>query len=261
MSLHGRVTGFQGPESGQDMDDIKGRTVVITGATGALGSHLCSLFAERGAAVHAIGGPEHAFPDGLAVAGTFRTDLGKAEGRASVISYLDEAAPDASVFINCAARGGTVRASELDSDELQSMLSLNTVAPFAIGRAAAERLKKARRTGSVINISSLLATRGLPGSLCYSASKAALDQVTRSMALEYGRHGIRFNSIAAGWFSSAMADGIVSGPAGGILRQRNPMRRFAEPSDFDGVVLLLASDSSAYINGAVIPVDGGQYLV
>ena len=112
--------------------------------------------------------------------------------------------------------------------------------------------------GTIINMSSILGGKAMTGTSVYSATKAGVAQMTRSMAHELGPLGIRVNAIAPGWFETRMTANFLTDPAKSYLKGVNPLRRLGQPGDLDGVALLLASDAGSYINGTVITVDGGQ---
>lgn len=248
--------------------DITGKTVLITGGSSGFGLEAVRLFLAHGARV-------------VSVSRTFDADTADAEGRRlsdhnafSTIEF-DLTAPGAigqtfertsvifgtpDIVINNAGTSLMERAEDVTMENWDAVMRINLDAAFEVAQTAARAMKASGNGGSIINVSSILAERGLPGSSVYSMSKAALNQMTRAMALEWGRHGIRVNAISPGWFASQMSEKIMSGPGGEILRQKNPLRRFGGPRDFDGVLLLLASEAGSYINGAIIPVDGGQSL-
>lgn len=250
------------------MFDVSGKTVLVTGGSSGLGLETVRLFLREGARVVSVA---RAFrPDLCDFAGKLiaendrclliEADLTGAGAVAQVFERTDTqfGAPD--IVVNNAGISLMERAERVTAEQLAAVMGINLNAAFAVAQGACLAMKARKKGGSVINISSILADNGLPGSSAYSISKAALDQMTRSFALEWGRYGIRVNAIAAGWFATQMSSAIIDGPAGALLRQRNPMRRFAELEDFHGVLLLLASGAGAYINGAVITVDGGQSL-
>ncbi len=248
--------------------DVSGKTVLVTGGSSGFGLAAVRLFLAHGARVVSVSrssDPATCDAEGrrLGDLNTFSAiefdltapgAIGQTFERTSVIFGT----PD--IVVNNAGISLMERAEKVSMDDWGAVMRINLDAAFEVAQLAARAMKCTGQGGSIINVSSILAERGLPGSSVYSMSKAALNQMTRAMALEWGRYGIRVNAVSPGWFSSRMSDDILGGPGGEILRQKNPMRRFAESKDFHGVLLLLASDAGAYINGAVIPVDGGQSL-
>ena len=118
----------------------------------------------------------------------------------------------------------------------------------------------AGKGGSIINTASILGLRVSAGVAPYAASKAALVQLTRALALEWARHGIRVNAVAPGYYDTDISGDFLSSERGQAMVKRIPQRRIGVPQDLDGVMLLLAGDASAYITGTVIPVDGGHLI-
>ncbi|HUB94560.1 MAG TPA: SDR family oxidoreductase, partial [Stellaceae bacterium] len=115
-----------------------------------------------------------------------------------------------------------------------------------------------RRGGRIVNIASLLGLRTVRHVPAYAAAKAGLIHLTRTLAIELGRHGITVNAIAPGYFTTDLNRDFMASEAGRALVGRIPLGRSGEPPDLDGALLLLASDAGAYITGAVLPVDGGH---
>ncbi len=248
---------------------VSDKTVLVTGGSSGLGLETARLYLGEGARVVSVARvfkPDLAGTDGKPLLDNddylqIEADLTQPDGVDQVFGEMEErfGAPD--VVVNNAGISLVERAERVTADQFGAVMRINLDAAFAVAQRACNTMKARKSGGAIINISSILADRALPGSSAYSISKAALDQMTRSLALEWGRHGIRVNSVAAGWFASQMSAEILSGPGGELIRQKNPMRRLGTVEDFFGLLLLLASDAGAYINGAVIPVDGGQSLV
>jgi NAD(P)-dependent dehydrogenase (short-subunit alcohol dehydrogenase family) len=126
-----------------------------------------------------------------------------------------------------------------------------------VAQEAARRMIDAG-SGSIINVTSILATRVAGGVTPYLASKSGLKHLTCALALELGRHRIRVNSLAPGHFATDLNQDFLVTDAGQKVLGRIPVRRFGAPEDLDGALLLLASDAGRYITGAEIVVDGGH---
>ncbi len=132
--------------------------------------------------------------------------------------------------------------------------------PWNVCAESARRLVAAQQPGSIINIASVLALGSAPGYSAYSASKGALVQLTRSLAIEFVRHRIRVNALAPGWFISEMNAEYFASEKGQAYIQRMPPGRTGQLEELVGPALLLASDAGSYVNGVVLPVDGGHHV-
>jgi len=142
------------------------------------------------------------------------------------------------------------------------VLATNLKGAWLVAREAVKRLAQqpAAGGGAIINIASILGTTAQKGTGPYAASKAALLQLTRNMALEWARHQVRVNAIAPGYYSSDLADDFLASDAGRAMLRRIPQRRLGELPDLTGAILLLASDASRYMTGSVVTVDGGHSI-
>jgi len=114
--------------------------------------------------------------------------------------------------------------------------------------------------GTIVNIASILGLRQAGGVLPYAVSKAGLVQMTKSLALEWARHGIRVNAIAPGYIETDLNREFLESEPGQTLMKRIPQRRFGKQEDLDGVLLLLASEASGFMTGEVVAVDGGHLV-
>jgi 3-oxoacyl-[acyl-carrier protein] reductase len=131
---------------------------------------------------------------------------------------------------------------------------------FFVAQGFARRLIAAETPGIIVNIASVIGIRAEKGTVAYTAAKAGLIQLTRALALEWARYGIRVNALAPGWFPTAINRDYLASEAGEALRKKIPMRRFGEEGDLDGALLLLASNAGAFMTGATIVVDGGEEI-
>jgi len=149
---------------------------------------------------------------------------------------------------------------EHDENDWDRVMDTNLKGAWLVAQEVARRMVAHGRGGCIINIASILGLRAVGGVPEYSASKAGLIHLTKVMALELARHNIRVNAIAPGYIRTDLNRGFFESEAGQAMVRRIPQRRLGEPGDLDGALLLLASDASRYMTGAIIPVDGGHLL-
>jgi NAD(P)-dependent dehydrogenase (short-subunit alcohol dehydrogenase family) len=246
--------------------DIAGKSVLITGASSGIGEHLAGMMWQHGARVLAVARRESRLddlrgrcPGLLARACDVTADSSCADAVATAIAEFGAL----DVLINCAGMSKPAPALEETADDFRSVLAVNLVAPFVLSQAAGRHML-ARGSGSIINIASILGLVGLGRmpQASYAASKAGVVNLTRELAAQWARKGVRVNAVAPGWFATEMTAGLFSTPAGEAWVGRlTPMGRAGNADELDGVVLFLASDASSYVTGAVIPVDGGWTAV
>lgn len=238
------------------------KVALVTGASAGLGAHFATVLAGAGAEVILAARR----PDALAaVAERIRADGGKCETITLDVTdgaSITAAAPAlarADILINNA---GVVRdAPALDQSEADwdTVIDTNLKGIFRMSQAAG-RAMRARGGGSIINIASILGLRQAGGVLPYAVSKSGTIQMTKTLALELARFGIRVNALAPGYLETELNAGFWETEAGKAMIKRIPQRRLGQLADLDGPLLLLASDLSRYMTGAVIEVDGGHLV-
>ena len=164
------------------------------------------------------------------------------------------------MLINNAGIAHRDKATHLTRETLRNVMAVNVEGAFMVAQEAARRMIRDGRGGSIINISSVLSEMAQRQVSAYGASKAAVSQMTRCLALEWAKHGIRVNEIRPGWFETDLTAPFLKGPGAGVMAGQNPTGRLGNMHDLDGVVLLLASKASAYMTGSSITVDGGHSI-
>lgn len=239
--------------------DLQGKRVLVTGASSGLGAHFASLFAACNAEVilagRRIGVLEELVQRLRAKGGTascLQLDVNDAASRkalAEAVGELDVLVNNAGVVIDKPA----MQQTEFDWD---SVLDTNLKAMFFVALDLVHALKA--RNGAIVNVGSILGIRQAGNVLPYAVSKAGVVQLTKSLALEWARHGIRVNSIAPGYIETELNQEFWRTAAGEALIKRIPQRRLGQLEDLDGPMLLLASDASRYMTGTVLVVDGGH---
>ena len=251
-------------------DLLGGRTALVTGAFSGLGLHFARVLAAHGARVALAG---RRIELGRSVA----KEVGESAGRADdVRAYALDVTDPASIAEALARIGGefgvpaivvnnagtVARAPslELDEDAWRGVIDVNLSGVFRIAQASAREMVKNGTRGSIINIASILGLRVRTQVAAYAASKAAVVQLTQALALEWAEHGIRVNAIAPGYFETDINRDLLRSPVGQAIVARIPQQRVGQLAELDGPLLLLASDASSYMTGAVIPVDGGHLV-
>ena len=236
---------------------LTGRHAVVTGASRGIGAAIADALVQAGASVTALsrsGGSDTEFIRHV------RLDLSGGNRMQSVAYQLFASMCRLDVLVNAAAISlpPTVAIDlESEMERMRLTLEVDVVAPYALTLAAVPALKKSRY-GSIINLTSINSVRGFPGNPPYVAAKSALAGLTRALAVDLAPMGIRVNSIAPGYVNTAMTEKSYSDPELHSQRQRHTLLdRWGSPKEIADVATFLASDSSSYMTGQELVVDGG----
>ena len=236
---------------------LAGKTILVTGASSGLGEHFCSMLKSQGARV--IGLARRPLP-ATSVDVAIQADITDSK---SVHQALDQAlgkpGSKETIYgmVNNAGIAVTAPLHETSPEEEQRLLLTNISGITTMTREIVPHLKAAGG-GVIVNIASVLGIRPLKRAAIYSASKAAVIQMTRSSAIELVKDKIRVNALAPGYVRTALNADVMDGPAGEALLRKIPLGRSADLSELNAPLLCLLDPSNTYMTGAVLLVDGGM---
>jgi len=247
--------------------DLSGKIALVTGASDGLGRHFAGVLAGAGATVavcarrmdkvtETVAGIESAGGRAFGV----EMDVTDEDSVTAAFGVIEEQAGRVTVLINNAGSASSTLALDLDESDWDRVLDTNLKGAWTVAQQAAQRMVEAKTGGVIVNIASVLGLRVGKGVLPYAVSKAGLIQMTKALALELAPHGIRVNALAPGYVETDLTRDFLASDAGKKLLKRIPQRRLAGMKELSGPLLLLASDASSYMTGAVIAVDGGHLV-
>ena len=253
--------------SALDLFRLDGKVVVLTGASSGLGHRFAEVLNDAGAAVvlaarraERLEELTSRLDNALAVP----CDLTAAGAPDDLVAAAVAEFGQIDVVVNNAGISRVLAAVDDDVDEYRRELEINLVAPYELARKAGAWMLANERQGAIVNIGSILGAVGggrlkVPG---YSSAKGGLHNLTRELASQWARKGIRCNAIAPGWFETEMNSGMF-GTDGGMsyITEGAPMGRPGVEGELDGALLYLASSASSYVTGQVLFVDGGWTAV
>ena len=247
--------------------NLEGKAAFVTGASSGLGRRTALVLARAGAKVALaarrveklaeLSGEIAAF-DGRAM--PIRVDVTDAASVREAVEAAETELGPLGILVNCAGISVEKWITELGEADFDSVMNTNVKGTWLVAQEVGRRMIRHGAGGKIVNIASVLAQAVLPNLSIYCMSKAAVVQMTRAMALEWARYGIRVNALAPGYIKTEMTREHFGSEAGqahiaGLLRGR-----IGRPADMDGVLMLLVSEASSFITGSVITLDDGQTL-
>ena len=243
--------------------ELTGRTAFVTGAAGGIGRATAVLLAEAGATVHCADRDAQGLHETATLikdgGGTARvhhldvTDRGQLRQAVESCERLDVMAAVAGIMHSSPVL-------ETRDEDLDRVLSVNFKGVLYSCQEAARLMLDGKSGGSIITMASSAVDTGRPGLLCYGAAKAAVIQLTKTLANEVGRHGIRVNAVAPGWIRTPMTDRHeteAQAQTEALMARMSPLGRVGEPEDVAHTVLYLASDASSFTTGQILRPNGG----
>jgi 3-oxoacyl-[acyl-carrier protein] reductase len=245
------------------MFDLSAKTALVTGATGAIGGAIARALHDQGATV-ALSGTRRDALDALAAELKDRVhvlpcDLVDKDAVEALVPSAEEKMTKLDILV---ANAGVNRDNlfvQLRDEDWDNVIAVNLTATFRLTRAAVKAMMR-RRWGRVIGISSIVGYTGNPGQGNYTASKAGLVGMLKSVAAEYAKRNVTANCIAPGIIASAMIDKLNDKQREGILA-RVPAGRLGTPADVAAAAVYLASEEAAYVTGQTIHVNGGMAMI
>ena len=242
---------------------LDGKIAIVTGASSGIGAQTVKLFSSLGAKVIAAARREdrlhdlaNQYPNVMAV----KCDVGVEADCKNLVDTVINEYDKIDILINNAGISDPIPALEEDLDQFKRVIQIDLISCFHLAQLCAQHMETQESGGAIVNVASIHGFVGSspnnqPG---YTAAKGGLINLTRELALEWARQGIRVNAIAPGYISTELTDEMIAGESGRKWIERNtPMRRPGEVNELDGAMLLLASDAGSYITGETIAIDGG----
>lgn len=252
-----------------DLFSVRGKRVVVTGGSSGIGLMIAQGFVENGARVIISGRRSEKcdlavdFLRQLGECSGIPADLTSVEGRHRLCAFIESHFDGLDVLINNAGVGRNADFELFGIEDYDAAMDTNVKAPFFLTQELMPLIRAAGKPGSparVINVGSndgLRVPKPIQNGYVYGPSKASLHHLTQTLALRFGPENITFNAIAPGPFESEMMEQILE-HFQPLIEQNCPMRRIGKPSDMAGIAIYLASEAGSYVNGAIIPVDGGN---
>ena len=252
--------------------DLAGRVAFITGASSGLGAQFARTLASAGAAVVLASRRIEKLKDLRATingeggdAHVIELDVNDHDSIKSAVAHAETEVGSIDILVNNSGVSTTQRIQDVSPDDFDYMFNTNVKGAFFVAQEVGKRML-ARATGAapgsytggrIINVASMAGLRVLPQIGVYCMSKSAVVQMTKAMALEWGRFGINVNAICPGYIDTEINHRHWQTEAGQKLIQMLPRKRVGQPQDLDALIVMLCSDQSHFINGAVISADDG----
>jgi gluconate 5-dehydrogenase len=244
---------------------LRNKTALITGGSKGIGFAIAKKFSEYGIKVAIIGRQEDMLKEACAGLGEncffYTRDITDLDAVPDIINDVGKKAGDIEILVNNAGINLKKAAVDITDEEFQKIVMTNQNAVFSFSREVARKMQK-RKSGNILMISSMSAHYGLPRVIAYTASKSAVEGMTRALAVELSPIGIRVNCIAPGFIKSDMTDKAFNSDPARLQRvlSRTPMNRLGQPEDIANAALFLVSDAAKFITGIILPVDGGNSI-
>lgn len=242
--------------------DLSGRTALVTGASSGLGEHFARLLSKNGAKVVCAARRVDKLEKIAAEINALAVEMDVTDSNSVLNAFTEAESKLGSLSIVVNNAGVAVSKPIVDHSEADwdHVIDTNLKGTWLVAQEAAKRMIESNSAGAIVNVASILGMRVAGGVAAYTSSKAAVVQLTQAMALELARYKIRVNALAPGYMETELNQDFLATDFGQKLIARIPQRRLGRLEELDAPILLLASDASAYLTGAILPVDGGHLV-
>ena len=244
------------------MNDLKNKNIIVTGATGGIGNSIVKKLYEAGANVLASGTKKEKLEELKKIYNNIKildfdiAQLDKIEG------FIDIATDILGGSLNCMINNAGITqdnlAIRMSIDEWKKVIDINLTSTFLMSKFAIKKMLK-NKSGKIVNITSVVGHTGNIGQANYTASKAGIVAMSKSLAIEYAKKNININCVSPGFIKTAMTEKIDE-KYKEVIISKIPSARLGDPDDIANAVLFLISNQSSYINGETLHVNGGMYM-
>ena len=244
------------------MNNLEKKNIIVTGASGGIGNSIIKKFNEAGANILATGTRIEKLEElkknyeGIKI---LKFDISQTD---KIEDFIDNATNELGGSLDCIVNNAGITqdnlAIRMSFDEWQKVININLTSTFLMSKFAIKKMLK-NKSGRIVNITSVVGHTGNLGQANYTASKAGIVAMSKSLAIEYAKKNININCISPGFIKTAMTDKIEDKFKEAII-SKIPSARLGEPDDIANAVLFLSSEQSNYINGETLHVNGGMYM-
>jgi gluconate 5-dehydrogenase len=242
---------------------LAGKRALVTGSSRGIGFAVAGALAGAGADVilnsrdpETLGKATANLADSGARARAVAFDVTSSQSIAEAVEFIERDVGPIDILVNNAGMQHRAPLETFPEETFERLMATNVNSVFLVGQAVARRMIP-RAAGRIINICSLMSTAARPTIAPYAASKAAVANLTRAMATEWGRHGINVNGIAPGYFKTELNEALVrDAEFSAWVEKRTPMGRWGELKELGGAAIFLSSDAASFVNGHILYVDG-----
>ena len=244
------------------MNNLKNKNIIVTGASGGIGNSIIQKLTEEGANILASGTKIEKLEklkSEFTNIKILQFDIAQTE---KIEDFIEKATLELGGSLNCLVNNAGITkdnlAIRMSIDEWKKVIDINLTSTFLLSKFAVKKMLKSKY-GKIINITSVVGHTGNLGQANYTASKAGIVAMSKTLAIEYAKKNININCISPGFIKTAMTDKLDD-KFKEIIMSKIPSARLGEPEDIANAVLFLASNQSDYINGETIHVNGGMYM-